>query len=60
MSNFSICYSWKNIKKTYKNNEFDISASPWNEEFELNDGSYYISEVQDCFEYTLKKHEEKP
>ena len=36
-SNFSIYYTWKNIKKSYKNNKFKISAPTWNEEFELLD-----------------------
>ena len=36
--NFSIYYSWKNIKKSYKNNKFKISAPIWNEDFELSDG----------------------
>ena len=38
LSNFSVYYTWKNIKKQYKNNKFKISASTWNEEFELPDG----------------------
>ena len=37
LSNFSIYYTWKNIKKSYKNNKFKISAPTWNEEFELLD-----------------------
>ena len=57
--NLSTCYAWKNIKKSYKNNKFKISASTWKEEFELSDGSYSISNVQEYFEYTLKKHGEK-
>ena len=40
LSNLSICYTWKNINKSYKNNEFKISAETWNEEFELPGGSY--------------------
>ena len=28
-------YSWENIKKSYKNNKFKISASTWNEKYEL-------------------------
>ena len=40
LSNLSIYYSWKNIKKLYKNNKFKISAPTWNDEFELPDGSY--------------------
>ena len=38
LSNLSIYYTWKNVKKSYKNNEFEISAPTWNEEFELLDG----------------------
>ena len=56
--NLSIYYTWKNIKKSYKNNKFKISA-PWNEEFELPNGSYSISDFQDYFEYILKKHWKK-
>ena len=33
LSNLSIYYRWKNIKKPYKNNKFKISAPTWNEEF---------------------------
>ena len=55
LSNLSIYYTWKNIKKSYKNNGFKISAPTWNEEFELPDGSYSISDIQDYFEYILKK-----
>ena len=58
LSNFSIYYTWKNIKSSYNNNKFKISASTWNEEFELPDGSYSMSDIQDCFEYILKKHSE--
>ena len=39
------------FKKAYKSNKFNISAHTWNEEFELPDGSYSISDVQDYFEY---------
>ena len=47
--------TWKNIKKSYKNNKFQISAPIWNEEFELPDGSYSVPDIQDYFEYILKK-----
>ena len=47
----------KNIKKSYKNNKFKISAPTWNKEFELPDGSYYVSDIQDYFKYIFKKHE---
>ena len=48
----------ENIKNSYKSNKFKISAPTWNEEFELPDGSYSISDIQDYFEYILKKHKE--
>ena len=45
------------FKKSYKNNKFEISAPTWNEEFELPDGSYSVSDIQDYFEYIIRKHE---
>ena len=45
LSNISIYYTWKNIKKSYKKNKLKISAPKWNEEFELPDGSYSISDI---------------
>ena len=47
LSNLSIYYTWKNIKKSYKNNKFKISAPTWNGGFELPDGSYSVSDIQD-------------
>ena len=58
-SNLSIYYTWKNIKKSYKNNKFKISALTMNEEFELLDGSYSTLDIQEYFEYFFKKHREK-
>ena len=58
LSNLSIYYTWKNIKSTYNNNKFKISAPPWNDEFDLPDRSYSVSDIQDYLEYTLKKHGE--
>ena len=57
LSNLSVYYRWKNIKSSYNNKKFEISAPTWNDEFELPDGSYSISDIQDYFEYILKKHE---
>ena len=57
LSNLSIYYTWKNIKSSY-NNKFKISAPTWNDKFELPDGSYSVSNIQDYFEYILKKHGE--
>ena len=58
LSNLSIYYNRKNIKSSYNNNKFKISASTWNDEFELPDGSYSVSDIQDYFEYILTKHGE--
>ena len=58
LSNLSIYYTWKNIKSSYNNNKFKIPAPTWNDEFELSDGSYSVSDIQDYFEYVLKKHGE--
>ena len=58
LSNLSICYTWKNIKSSYNNNKFKISAPTCSEEFELPDGSCSISDIQDYFEYILEKHSE--
>ena len=58
LSNLSIYYTWNNIKSSYNNNKFKISAPTWNEEFTLPDGSYSISHIQDYFQYILKKHRE--
>ena len=58
LSNLSIYYTWKNIKTSYKNNKFKISALTWNDELELPDGSYSVSDIQDYFEYISKKHSE--
>ena len=48
----------KNVKSSYNNNKFKISAPTWREGFELPDGSYSISDIQDYFQYILKKHSE--
>ena len=47
LSNLSIYYAWRNIKKSYKNNKFKISAPTQSEEFELPDESYPVSDIQD-------------
>ena len=56
LSNLSVYYTWKSIKSSYNNNNFKISAPTWNDEFELPDGSYSVSDIQDYFKYILKKH----
>ena len=58
LSNLSIYYTWKNVKSSYNNNKFKISGPTWSEKFKLPDGSYSVSDIQDYFEYILKKHSE--
>ena len=53
--NLSIYYTRKNIESEYKNNKFKISAPTWNDEFNLPDGSYSVSDIQDYFEYIIAK-----
>ena len=57
LANLSIYYTWKNVKPTYNNNKFKISAPTGNETFDLPDGSHDISEIQDYIEYIIKKYE---
>ena len=57
LANLSIYYTWKNIKSEYNNNKFKISALTWNDTFDLRDGSYFIEDIQDYFEFIIKKHE---
>ena len=47
----------QNIKSSYNNNKFKIFALTWNDEFDLPDGSYSISDIEHYFEYIIKKHE---
>ena len=57
LANSSIYYTWKNNKSAYNNNRFKIYAPTWIDQFDLPDESYSISEIQDYFEYIIKKHE---
>ena len=60
MANVSIYSRWEDIKSAYNDNKCKISATAWNDEFDLPDGSYSISDIQDYFEYIIKKHETIP
>ena len=57
LQNLLIHYTWKNIRKQYKNNKLKIIAPTWNDKFELPDGYYSVSDMQDHIEYIIKKHE---
>ena len=57
LSNLSIYYAWKNIKKSYENNKFEISAATWIEEFELPDGCYSPIRYSRLLWIHLENHE---
>ena len=57
LANLSIYYTWKKVRSKYNNNKFKISAPTWNDTFDLPDGSYSIADIQDYFEFIIKKHE---
>ena len=44
-------------KISYNINKFEISAPTLNDKFKLPDGSYSVLDIQDYFNYNLKKHE---
>ena len=58
LPNRSIYYTWKNIKSSDNNNKSKISLPTWNDKFELTDGLYFASNIQDYFKYIFKKHGE--
>ena len=57
LANLNIYHTWKNIKSAYNNDKFKISPPTWNETFDLPDGSYSVSDIQDYFEFIIKIHE---
>ena len=56
LSNLSIYYTWKNTNKSNENNGSKLSAPTYNDKFELHDGSYSVSDIEDYFVDILKKH----
>ena len=58
LSNLSIYYTWKIIRSPYNNNKFKLSPATWNDKFELPDWLYSVSNIQDYFEYILRKQGE--
>ena len=57
LENLSIYHTWKNIRKQYKTNKLKIIAPARNNDFELPDGSYSVSDIKDYIEYIIKKFE---
>ena len=43
-------------RKHYENNKLKLIAPTWNDEFELPDGSYYVSDIQDYIGCIIKNH----
>ena len=56
LQNLHLFYTWKNIRKQYKNNKLKIIAPTWNDEFQLQDASYSVSAIQDYIEFIIIKH----
>ena len=54
LANLSIYYKWKSIKSKYNNNKFILSAPTWNDTFNLPDGTYSTSDIQDYFEFITR------
>ena len=57
LANLSIYYIQKNIKSEYSNNKFKTSGPTWNDTFDLPDIFFPIADIQDYFEFIIKKHE---
>ena len=56
---FSAYDAWEHTKKSY-GNKLKTSTQAWNNKFELPDGSYSISDIQDYFEYIIKNIDNRP
>ena len=56
LANLSIYYTCENIKCSYNNNKFKISGPTWSETFDLPNGSYEISNIQDYILKMVQKH----
>ena len=57
LQNLSIYYTLENIRKQYKNNRLKIIAPAWNDESELPDGSYSVSDILNYIKYIIKNYE---
>ena len=57
LANLSIYHAWENVKSEHNKNKFKVSAAPWNDTFDLSDGSYSTADIQDYFEFIIKKRE---
>ena len=57
LQNLFIYYKLKSIRKQYQKNKLKIIAPILNDKFELPDGAYSVSDIQDYIDYIIKKHE---
>ena len=57
LHNLPVYYSWKNIRQQYKIPKVKITTPTWSYEFELPDGSYSVSDIQDYIKFIIKKHD---
>ena len=55
LANLSTYYTWKSKKSEYNSSEFKFFSPNRNDTFDLPDGSYSISDIQDYFEFIIKK-----
>ena len=56
LQNLSIYYTWKNIREQCKSNKLKIIVPTKNDEFQLPDAFYSVSDIQDYIECIIKKH----
>ena len=55
LSNLTMNYTWRNIKKSINSSEFKLAALTWSIKFELPDGTYFVSVIQHYFNYIIKR-----
>ena len=60
LQNLRIYQTRNNIRQQYENNKLKIIAPTWNYEFELSDGSYSMSDIQDYIERIIKNMKNCP
>ena len=57
LANFLLASTYGKTLNLHNNNKFKISVPTWDDEFDLPDGSNSIADIQDYFEFIIKKHE---
>ena len=50
-------YTWNNVRQQYKNGKLKNISLMWDDELELHDCYYSVSDIQNYVEYIIKKHE---